>query len=169
MSSVYTYDSGTVTYQTIGSSAAGGVGLPVVIASTAALTAKNLEARNGYLSLAEYNALEANASSDLASSFSLELVVNFNAYFDNATYPEINTHDLEMEVRMGKFGITIIPLYCNNVLAGLSYFSANAILMFDKYYSAYNPTTDVVIYDKTNASFPVFRGSISFRINYRSQ
>ena len=167
---VYEFSSGQVTYTTVGNTGAATSAIPIVLSSPSDLAANNMVVYpgGGYISTAEYDALVANATSDPTPSFSLELYAEFKGGFSLATYSGIDTHDLVLEVAMGKFGSFAVPLYCYNKTVSTAFFNASSIMCFDTFDDTLPAATSVLVYD--NAGYiPSFTGVVSFRINYRSQ
>lgn len=173
MSSVYEYNSGQVTYTTVGNTGATQASVPIALTSPSQLAANNMIVfpGGGYISKADYDAMVANATSDPRPSFTLELYAEFKGEFSLVTYPGIDTQDLYFGVNFGRFGTFRVPMYCYGVAAGVSaLFNATSIMCFDQYDDTLPSDTAVAfVYDRAGTFIPVFGGVMSFRINYRSQ
>lgn len=173
MSSVYEFNSGQVTYTTVGLTGATQTTVPIALTSPSELAATNMAVfpGGGYISKVDYDAIVANATSEPRPSFTLELYAEFKGTFSLTTYPGIDTQDLYFGVVFGKFGRFQIPLYCYDVAAGVTaYFNATSIMCFDQYDDTLPSDTAVAyVYDRNGTFTPSFNGLMSFRINYRSQ
>jgi hypothetical protein len=171
MSSVYEFNSGQVTYTTVGNTPSGESGIPIVLTSPSELAVNNMIVypTSGYISKASYDELVANATSLPRPSFSLELYAEFKGSFSLTTYPGINTQDLLFVVGMGRFGTFRIPLYCYAASVSEALFNASAIACFDVYDDTLPAPTTAFVYDNNGTFIPSFSGVMSFRINYRSQ
>jgi len=173
MSSVYEFNSGQVTYTTVGNTGAAAISVPISLTSPSELAANNMVVYpgGGYISRADYDAIIANVNGDPSPSFTLELYAEFKGSFSLATYPGIDTQDLYLGVNFGKFGRFQVPMYCYGVAAGVSaFFNATSIMCFDQYDDTLPSDTAVAyVYNRNGAFVPVFSGVMSFRINFRSQ
>ena len=135
MSSVYEFNSGQVTYTTVGNTGAATISVPITLTSPSELAANNMVVYpgGGYISRADYDAIVANATGEPRPSFSLELYAEFKGSFSLATYPGIDTQDLYLGVSFGRFGSFQVPLYCYAVNAGVSaLFNTTSIMCFDQ-------------------------------------
>jgi hypothetical protein len=175
MSSVFEFNSGQVTYTTVGLTGAAALAVPIALTSPSQLAANNMVVYpgSGYISRADYDALVANATSSPKPSFSLELYAEFKGSFSLVTYPGIDTQDLYFGVSFGKFGNFQVPLYCYavaNPIGTTAFFNATSVMCFDIYDETL-PSDNAVayVYDRNGEFTPVFSGVMSFRINYRSQ
>jgi hypothetical protein len=172
MSSVYEYNSGQVSYTTVGNTGASATAVPIALVSPSELAANNMVVYPGlgYIDKVDYDAIIANATSDPRPSFTLELYAEFKGQFSLVTYPGIDTQDLYFGVNFGRFGTFRIPMYCYGVAAGVSaFFNATSIMCFDQYDDSLpSDTANAFVYDRNGAFIPVFSGVMSFRINYRS-
>jgi hypothetical protein len=171
MSSVFEYNSGQVTYTTVGLTGAAALAVPIALTSPSQLAANNMVVYPGlgYISRTDYDALVANATSSPRPSFSLELYAEFKGSFSLTTYPGINTQDLLFVVSMGRFGTFRIPLYCYAASVSEAFFNASAITCFDVYDDTLPENPTAFVYNNNGTFIPVFSGVMSFRINYRSQ
>lgn len=171
MSSVFEFNSGQVTYTTVGNTASTASAVPIALTSPSELATNNMIVfpGGGYISLAEYDALVANATSSPRPSFSLEVYAEFKGSFSLTTYPGINTQDLLFVVSMGRFGTFRIPLYCYSASVSEALFNASAIVCFDQYDDTLPEDPTAFVYNNTGTFIPVYKGLMSFRINYRSQ
>jgi hypothetical protein len=170
MSSVYEYNSGQVTYTTVGLTGAAASAVPIALTSPSELAANNMVVYpgGGYIDKAEYDALVANVNSDPRPSFTLELYAEFKGSFSLVTYPGIDTQDLLFVVSMGRFGTFRVPLYCYAVNSVAAAFNASAILCFNVYDDTLPENPSALVYDNNGLFIPSFTGIMSFRINYRS-
>jgi hypothetical protein len=175
MSSVFEFNSGQVTYTTVGLTGATQSAVPIALTSPSQLAANNMVVYpgSGYISRADYDALVANATSSPKPSFSLEVYAEFKGQFSLVTYPGIDTQDLYLGVSFGKFGSFQVPMYCYavaNPIGTTAFFNVTSVMCFDVYDDTL-PSDDAVayVYDRNGAFTPVFIGTMSFRINYRSQ
>ena len=172
MSSVYEFNSGQVTYTTVGLTGSTQTSVPIALTSPSVLAANNMVVYpgGGYISRGDYDALVANATSEPKPSFSLELYAEFKGSFSLVTYPGIDTQDLYFGVSFGGFGNFQVPLYCYTVDAGTTaYFNATSVMCFDIYDDTLPIDPLAYVYDRNGAFTPSFTGVMSFRINYRSQ
>jgi hypothetical protein len=171
MSSVFEFNSGQVTYTTVGNTGAAASAVPIALTSPSQLVANNMVVYpgGGFISRASYDKLVANATGSPTPSFSLELYAEFKGSFSLVTYPGINTQDLLFVVSMGRFGTFRIPLYCYAASVSEALFNASAVVCFDQYDDTLPENPTAFVYDNDGTFIPVFTGTMSFRINYRSQ
>ena len=171
MSSVFEYSSGQVTYTTVGNTASTASAVPIALTSPSELAANNMIVfpGSGFISRASYDELVANATSSPRPSFTLELYAEFKGSFSLTTYPGINTQDLLFVVSMGRFGTFRIPLYCYSASVVEALFNASAVVCFDQYDDTLPEDPTAFVYDNDGTFIPVYKGVMSFRINYRSQ
>ena len=173
MSSVFEFNSGQVTYTTVGLTGATQSAVPIALTSPSELAANNMVVYpgGGYISKVDYDAMVLNAITEPRPSISLELYAEVKCTFSLATYPGIDTQDLYLGVNFGRFGSFQVPMYCYAVAAGTTaFFNATSIMCFDIYDDTLpSDTANAYVYDRNGAFIPVFSGVMGFRINYRSQ
>jgi hypothetical protein len=173
MSSIYEFNSGQVTYTTVGFTGSTGPSIPIVITGPAQLAANNMVVYpgGGFIDKVDYDAILANVNSSPTPTFTLELYAEFKGTFSVVEYPTVATDDLYLGINFGKFGRFQVPMYCYSATASVAYFNATSIMCFDVYDDTLpSDTTVAYVYNRsTGITNPVFYAVMSFRINYRSQ